>query len=357
MSSNPFLGLLFHWIGGLAAGSFYVFYGRVRYWSWEVYWLTGGFFSWVALPGMMAIIMTEDFFGVLARTPGTSLFLAWLFGALWGLGSLMAGLAIRYLGMSLGQGVTLGFCAAFGTLLPPLFRGQLSSIALSSAGQVVLAGVGVSLVGIVVSALAGLSKEREMPAEKKKAAVKEFSFVKGMIVSIVAGIMSGFMAFALDVGRPISDLSTAAGTAPMWAGLPKMVVILFGGFSSNLIACVILIACNKSGRQWLNRRSVDDTRVPLAPNYIFCALAGLTWYLQYFFYTMGESQMGAFAFSSWTLHLSSIIIFSSMWGWFLHEWKGTSRRSHLLFATGLVVLVLSTVIVGYGNYLGVHASK
>ena len=357
MNSNPFLGLILHWLGGLASGSFYVFYGRVRNWSWEVYWLAGGLFSWVIMPWTLGYCMTNDLFGVLARTPGHTLFLCWLFGALWGLGCLTAGLAIRFLGMSLGQGVALGFCAAFGTLVPPLFKGQLASIFASTPGRVVLLGVGVSLVGIALAALAGLYKEREMSEEKKKEAIKEFSFKKGMLVAVFAGIMSGFFAFGLDAGAPIAELYAAAGTAPMWAGLPKLIVVLFGGFSTNFVSCIALGIRKKTVGQFVGCADERDPGMPLVRNYLFCAFAGITWYLQFFFYTMGESQMGKFKFSSWTLHMASIIIFSTMWGWILHEWKGASRRTQLLISAGMTVLVLSTLIVGYGNYLGTGSPK
>ena len=91
-------------------------------------------------------------------------------------------------------------------------------------------------------------------------------------------------------------------------------------------------------------------------NYLLCALAGLTWYLQFFFYSMGETKMGAYAFSSWTLHMASIIIFSTIWGLALHEWRGSSRRTMTLVLLGLSVLIASTIVVGYGNYLGANAA-
>jgi L-rhamnose-H+ transport protein len=100
----------------------------------------------------------------------------------------------------------------------------------------------------------------------------------------------------------------------------------------------------------------NQGRVPIAANYLFSALAGTTWYFQFFFYTMGETQMGRFKFSSWTLHMASIIIFSTLWGIALNEWRGASMRTRMLVGCTLLVLVGSTVIVGYGNYLGVAAT-
>jgi L-rhamnose-H+ transport protein len=156
MNPNPFLGVCFHWLGGLASGSFYVPFRKVRNWSWETYWLVGGFFSWILAPWVLGLVtMTNDLFGVLAHTPARTLFYTWVFGALWGIGGLTFGLTMRYLGMSLGMGVALGFCAAFGTLVPPDLQGAAGSIAATRSGKVILAGVGVCLAGIAIAALAG----------------------------------------------------------------------------------------------------------------------------------------------------------------------------------------------------------
>lgn len=352
MSPNPFVGVLFHWLGGLAAGSFYVPYRGVKKWSWETYWLVGGFFSWILAPWALGLVLTVDLPGVIARTPARALFWSWFFGLLWGLGGLTFGLTMRYLGMSLGYGIALGICAVCGTLIPPIFKGSFGAIVGSPAGQVTLVGIGVCVVGIALSALSGLRKERELPAEAKKAAVKEFDFKKGLGVALFCGVMSACMAFGLDAAGPIAELSAAAGTPVLWTGLPKLVVVLFGGFTSNAVWCLLLNARHKTGREYLAARTSAGEPVPRLANVLLCALAGVTWYFQFFFYTMGETQMGEFGFTSWTLHMASIIIFSTLWGVALKEWRGTSRRTHLVIASGLAVLVLSTLIVGYGNYLG-----
>ena len=351
MNPNPFVGVGFHWLGGLAAGSFYVPFRGVKNWSWETYWLTGGFFSWILAPVALASLLTNDLFGVLGRAPAAALFWAWFFGLLWGLGGLTFGLTMRYLGMSLGYGVALGTCAVFGTVIPPVFFGTFGAIAASAAGRTTLAGVAVCALGIGVSALAGLQKERELSVEQKRASVTEFNLRLGLLVAVFCGVMSACMAFALTAGAPIGALSAEAGTSALWTGLPKLVVVLLGGFTSNAIWCVILHRRNGSGGEYLARRTRRGETVPRLANLGFCALAGVTWYFQFFFYTMGETQMGAFKFSSWTLHMASIIIFSTLWGVALREWKGTSGRTHGLISAGIVVLIGSTLVIGYGNYL------
>lgn len=390
MSPNPILGVFFHWLGGLASGSFYVPYRGVKHWAWETYWLVGGFFSWIITPWIMALTMTHELSGVLHQAPARSLFWTYSFGVLWGLGGLTFGLAMRYLGMSLGMAVALGYTAAFGTLLPPLFHGVFVSEVLGThSGRIILSGVAFCLLGIAFAGAAGLSKEREMSGEQKRAAIREFDLKKGVLVATFSGVMSACFAYGLAAGDPIKAITIDRGTPALWQGLPVLVVLLAGGFTTNFIWCLILNVRNHTGHQYFQSKvrgrildrseehileAVTDApaeemvaaialhqgsaiKAPMLANYLFSALAGITWYMQFFFYTMGETQMGRYKFSSWTLHMASIMIFSTLWGIALKEWKGTSVRTKFMVAFTLVVLVGSTVIVGYGNYIGVFQSS
>jgi L-rhamnose-H+ transport protein len=379
------LGVFFHWLGGLASGSFYVPYRRVRGWAWETYWLVGGFFSWIIAPWILAVFMTADLLQVLHETPGNSLFWVYTFGVLWGMGGLTFGLTMRYLGMSLGMAVALGYTAAFGTLMPPIFRGQFATEVLGTrSGLTILAGVGICLLGIVFAGAAGMSKEKEMSEQQKRASIKEFSLKRGLLVATFSGVMSACFAYGLAAGDPIKAITLHHGTTTLWQGLPVLVVLLLGGFTTNFIWCVILNFRNRTGSQYFSSKITESiparrdepilenvtdapaeemaglarlqepalAPAPMLSNYLFSALAGTTWYFQFFFYTMGETQMGRYKFSSWTLHMASIMIFSTLWGIFLKEWKGVGFRTKVLVGLSLLVLVASTVVVGYGNYLG-----
>lgn len=352
MHSAPFLGVVFHAIGGLAAASFYLPYRRVRGWSWETYWIVGGLFSWLLAPMAFSLLIVPGTWGILRSAPTGALINVWLLGVIWGVGGLTFGLTMRYLGIALGYAVALGSCAAFGTLVPPIFSGQLGNLVMTRAGQWTLGGVALCLLGITFSGVAGLGKERELSEESKKATVGEFAYGKGIATACVCGLLSACMSFAFRAGGQVVDHAIKRGVLPLWAALPLLVVILFGGLTTNLIWSIFLNVRRGSFTEYLGNRRSAAAPLPLLGNYLFCALAGVTWYLQFFFYSMGESRMGVrLKFSSWTLHMASIIIFSTVWGLLLREWRGVSSRTRGWIAAGLVALVISTVVIGYGNSL------
>lgn len=346
MNPSPLMGVVLHAVGGLAAGSFYIPFKKVRRWSWESYWLVGGFFSWIVAPWIAALVACPDVLGTLRAVPARSLFWCYFFGVLWGIGGLTFGLSMRYLGMSLGYALSLGFCALFGTIIPPIFEGTIGSTAQALSGQVVLGGMLVCLAGIAVCGRAGMRKEREVPSEQKKESVQEFSFVKGVWVAAFAGIMSSCMAFVFAAGKPIADQAALHHSPDLVKNFPLLIVGLAGGFTTNFIWCVILNIRNRSGGDYVR---AEGASLPL--NYLFSALAGITWYLQFFFYSMGTTKMGKYDFSSWTIHMAFIIVFSNLWGLRFHEWRGSSRRTIRIVVAGILVLVASTVVVGFGNYL------
>jgi len=349
MVPNPALGVVFHWIGGFSSASFYVPYKRIRLWSWEVFWLAGGLFSWLIAPWVMAFARTPDLIGVLAGVPHQTLFWCWFWGVMWGFGGLTFGLTMRYLGLSLGMAVALGLTTVIGTLGPPIFHGTIGAIAGKTSGQLTLAGIVVTLIGIVVVARAGQAKAREIGERGDKS---EFNVVKGLLIAVFSGVMSGCFAWGLDAGQPIRDLALKAGTDPLAQGLPVLCVVLAGGLTTNLVWCAILIARNRSAAQFFGATNDPAVaRAPLGRNWLLAALGGTLWYGQFFFYTMGESQMGRFGFSSWTLHMASIILFSTLWGFALGEWAQASGRTRARVWTGIGLLIAATVVIGGGNML------
>ena len=344
---NPILGVLFHAIGGLAAGSFYAPCKKIKGWSWETYWLVLGIFAWIIAPLVMARIFTPDFVEIIKAVPRSVVFWSYFFGVLWGIGGLTFGLTMRYLGISLGVSVALGFCAVFGTLVPPIFAGEFMGLVTSASGRITLAGVAVCLLGITICGKAGMMKEKDLSAEEKAQGIAEFDFKKGIWVAIVAGILSACMAYAFQAGEPIQALAVEKGVPAVRSNIPLLVVILLGGFTTNFIWCVWLSCRNWTFSDYGKAKGGGS----LAMNYGLCLIAGVLWYLQFFFYGMGSTQMGKYDFSSWSLHMAFIIITSNVIGLLTREWQGSSRKTIYVVIAGIAVLILSTIIIGCGAQL------
>ncbi|NQU85869.1 MAG: L-rhamnose/proton symporter RhaT [Mariniphaga sp.] len=344
------LGIIYHSIGGFASGSFYMPFNKVKKWSWETYWIVGGLFSWLIVPPLAAWITVPGFAEIISATSNQIIYFTFIMGLMWGIGGLSYGLGVRYLGMSLGNSVVLGFCAAFGAIVPSIYyninptEGKISftDMMATSGGQLVLLGVFVCLAGIAISGKAGIMKEKELSVEEQKKSVAEFSLVKGLIIAVLSGILSSFFNFGIEAGKPMANATVEAGFNPLYQNNVTFVVILWGGLTTNLIWTTILSLKNKSYTDFVDKSS------PIAKNILFSALAGTTWFLQFFFYGMGESKLGNGA-SSWILHMSTIILTANMWGIYRKEWKGVAPKTKWTIITGITVIILSVFLVGIGN--------
>ena len=346
------LGVIYHFIGGFASGSFYMPFKKVKGWHWESFWIIGGLFSWLLVPPLAALLTVPSFSKIIAAASSDTIGYTILFGVLWGFGGLTYGLGVRYLGMSLGNSVVLGFCSAFGALVPAIYyniypkpgKTNFHDLLTTSWGRIVLAGVVLCLLGIYICGRAGMMKEKELPDEEKKKSVAEFNLVKGLIVAVFSGIMSACFNFGIEAGKPMAEAAVASGENPLYQNNVTYVVLLWGGLATNLVWCMILNRKNKTFHDYANRQS------PLLKNYLFSAAAGTTWFLQFFFYGMGESKLGNGA-SSWILHMAFIILTANMWGIVLREWKGVNPRTKTTITIGIITIILSVMLVGYGNSL------
>jgi L-rhamnose-H+ transport protein len=327
--------------GSICAASFYVPIKKVKGWSWESYWIVQGLFSWIIIPILFAWVTVPpgSLGSIISDAPTSSKWGAVFYGALWGVGGLTFGLSMRYLGVALGQSIALGLCAGFGTLLPPILAGQ--NLFANRAGILMVIGVSVSIAGIAIIGYAASLKSKSMSEEEKKAAVKEFTLKKGILIAILAGVMSACFNFGLTAGRPIQDIAKSLGTNPLFAKNPVIMFVTLGGFITNFIYCIFLNIKNGTGKDYL---SVSSSI--LIKNILFSAIGGTLWYLQFFFMGMGESKlpptMIAFA---WSILMSMNITFSNIWGIILKEWKGVNRTTIIVLVTGILILVLSTFTI------------
>jgi L-rhamnose-H+ transport protein len=334
-------GILLIAIGSLGAASFYVPFKKVKDWAWESYWIVQGLAAWILAPWIFALLTVPSgtLMDIIHDSPSSAKWLSIMFGALWGVGGLTFGLSIRYLGVALGQSIALGFCAAFGTLIPPIVSGE--NLFSTRAGILTLAGVAICVAGIAIIGYAGALKNKGLSEEERKAAVKEFALKKGILIAILAGVMSACFAYGFEAGRPIEETAARYGTNELFLSNPSLIFILLGGFATNLVYCVYLNIRNGTGKDYISVPSGVFLN-----NLFFTFLAGFLWFLQFHFYGMGRSQlpeqMMVFA---WSILMALNIAFSNIWGLFLKEWKGVSRLTLIVLLIGIIVLILSTFVV------------
>ncbi len=339
------LGILLHTIGGFSSASFYVPVYKIRGWAWETYWILLGLVAWMLMPALGVWLVTTGFSDAWASTSDHDLFYIWLFGALWGFGGLFSGLGIRYMGLALGQSVSLGVSSVVGTLIPAVMNDKLYDLIQTFSGRIISVGLFMSVVGIICCGIAGHYKEKVLSAKVLHRPSGEFALSKGFAIAIAGGIMSACMAIAISFGEPLAAAAVAAGTADIFRNIPIFVVAFAGGFTTNLLYVIIQSFRNGSYRDFLMKPAKQQFR-----NYMLSVAAGVMWYLQFFFYGMGATKMENFEFASWSIHMSAIVIFSNGWGVVLKEWKGAGTASAAWLVAGIFLLIASILFIGWGNY-------
>ena len=360
MIENPMIGVSLHAVGGAAHGSFYAPLKKLRAWAWESGWLVQGVAAWVVAPILVAALAGAKPISAISQAPDSAVLSAFLFGVMWGVGSLTFGLSVRYLGMSLGMAVALGYTVALGTLLPPLFAGQIPALFGDPGGRLVLGGIAICLVGIVICGWAGIRREREQSIAAGSG--ERFSVLLGFLVASFSGIMSSGFALGIASGQPIAEAALENGSPVLFQNSPVFVVIMAGGFLVNFIWCFYLGIRNRSlgdyagkGNGRKHRWSGEDGEGPVAGsgglsrNYLWASLAGVIWYVGFMLYGMGTTFMGQFDFTSWSIHLAFVIAFSTLLGILVGEWRGVRTVTKVLVTAALVLLVSSTLVTAIGN--------
>ena len=338
---NTLIGLLIIALGSIGQSSSYVPIKKVKTWSWESFWLVQGVFAWLLFPFLGALLAVPEghsLLEVLSSGQGAAL-KAIFYGALWGVGGLTFGLSMRYLGVALGQSISLGTCSAFGTLIPAL---MLGTDLFSGKGLVLLIGVCVAIAGISVIGFAGSLRSKNMTEEQKKAAVKDFALGKGLLVALLAGVMSACFSLGLEAAEPIKVASIKLGSNSLYAGLPAILMITLGGFLTNAVYCFYQNIKNKTTKDYFGVSSGVFIN-----NVLFCALAGVLWYSQFFGLALGKSFLtdGSIMMAfSWSILMSLNVTFSNVWGIVLKEWKGAGSKTVFTLVLGMLILIFSLVL-------------
>jgi len=333
-------------MGASSASLCYTPEKKVKGWSWQTYWLAQATVCWLLLPVLIAWVTIPSLLTVLAEAPFSAMWNAFLLGMAYGVGGTAFGIAIRYIGFSLTYAISVGISCVLGTLLPPLIDGSMTAVVSGTGGGWILSGVFLGALGIGFCGVAGRSKEKDIQKEQINV---PFSFKKGLPLCLLAGILSAFYGFAINAGKPISDIAATHGAGNFQIN----VVYIFsnsGAFLTTLIYTIYLHVKNKTFKEFITQPAGSGKALKV--NYLMSVFTGIFWYGQFFFYGLGHIRLGRYEFSSWAIHMIMLVFFSSMVGLAFKEWKGTARRTKLLLLLALVLLLFSVVVLTYGNYLG-----
>jgi L-rhamnose-H+ transport protein len=347
IASNPFLGVLLHGVGGFFAATCYTPQKKVKGWAWQTYWITQASFCWFLLPIVGAVLTIPELGAVLRDAPGSAMLHSFLLGAAYGIGGTAFGIAIRYLGFSLTYAIAVGLSSVLGTLIPPLVKGTLSTTLEKAGGGWIVAGIVVGAIGIAGAGAAGWLKERDLSAQ---AATGEFSLTKGLLLSLLAGVLSAVYGFALEAGEPIADVASAHG-AGVFRGNVVYIFSNTGAFLTTALYCLYLHRRHKTFGE-LVRLPAKEKGVWLPVNYAMAAVTGLFWYGQFFFYNLGHVRLGHYKFTSWAIHMIMLVLISNGVGMVLREWRLCRRLTHRTIRVALLLLVAAVLLLTYGNYLG-----
>ncbi len=347
ITANPLLGVAMHAVGATFAATCYTPEKRVRGWSWQTYWITQASFCWFVLPIVGAMLTIPHLATVLREAPRDAMLHSFLLGAAYGIGGTAFGISIRYIGFSLTYAIAVGLSSVLGTLIPPLVKGTLlATLSKPGAGWIIL-GIVAGTLGIAGAGVAGRLKELDLTAQQ---ASGQFSLVRGLLLSLLAGVLSAVYGFALEAGEPIADVASAYG-AGVWRGNVVYIFSNTGAFLTTSIYCLWLHARHRTLGE-LIELPAGGPEASLPVNWAMAVVTGLFWYGQFFFYNLGHVRMGQYKFTSWAIHMIMLVLISNLVGILLREWRACRRLTHRTLAGALAVLITAVLLLTYGNYVG-----
>ena len=302
----------------------------------------------------MAFITIPNLMAVLHEAPADAMIRSFLLGIAYGIGGTAFGIAIRYVGFSLTYAIAVGISCVLGTLLPPLVHGTLGDVLKSNGAAYLITGIVLGAIGIALCGMAGRNKEKDIEKERKDGTELEklqsntstFSLAKGLPLCLLAGILSALYGFSLDQGQPIADVAAKYG-ATNFQGNVIYIFSNSGAFVTTLFYCLYLHNKEKTFGQYATAGNNS-----LVKNYSMSILTGCLWYGQFFFYGLGHVRMGNYKFTSWAIHMIMLVLFSSLAGLLMKEWKNCSKVTMRLLILALLVLITAVLLLTYGNYLG-----
>ncbi len=366
--------IFFHAIGATAAACCYVPQKKIKRWSWQSYWLTQAAFCWLLLPILGAFLTVPDFWQVVQAAPREAMLRSFLLGAAYGIGGTAFGMAIRYVGFSITYAAAIGISAVMGTAYA-IAKGNtaltdaaanIHAFLVRSGANWVVIGIGIAIVGVVFCGIAGRWKEWDQRQGGGTAPSSRNLFI-GLALCLLAGLLSAVYGISLTEGAPIAKLAEkhAAGHTVLGidaATFCSNAIYPFsnsGAFLTTAIYCLFLHARHRTlGEIVVLPEGEEKASLPV--NWAMAILTGCLWYGQFFFYGFGHffiMKVAGFEQTCWAIHMILLILLGTLIGVIFGEWKGCQRRTHLVLALAIGLLIFGKLLLDYGNYLGTQSAQ
>lgn len=346
ISQNPIIGTALHAVGGISASTCYLPFQKTKRWSWESYWIIQASFAWLIMPLVIGLLTVPHLFSVLRSAPVSAITIALVLGAVYGFGGLSFGYAIRHIGYSLTYTISIGISAVLGTITPLILNGTLIKKFQEPGGLILLLGISLSVLGVIICGIAGYRKEKDINQGNNQGGSGYFNIRKGLILTLIAGVLSAVFGISLEYGQPISDIAAQKG-AGYFQGNAKIIISTAGCYVTNFTWFIILGIKQGTLKEIIQVKEIGAKTITM--NFFWAILSGSLWYFQFFFYGLGHVKMGNFGFASWVIHMSMLVFFSYLVGLIMKEWKMVSRRTYNTLLIALAILVVSFFIIGFGT--------
>ena len=328
----PFVLLIF---ASIFQGSFGLGMKYMSPLSWEAWWLIHVTIAMILFPLLWAIIVVPNLFEIISSSPIESIQMAMLYGFLWGIGGIMFGVSVPYIGLSLTMGIVMGLAGSVGSLIP-FFQGSNSTN--DPVFSYVLVGLLISLIGVAFTAKAGIDRDKLQNSTESK---NKSNITKGILIAVVCGVLSALLNVGFSNAAPIAKTAENFGVITRNSSLVAWVVVLWGAFLMNALYCVYLLFKNNT---WRSFSEVNSFKA-----YRWSVIAGLCWFAALGVYGQGAALLGDIGpIIGWPILLGLSLIISNYWAYRAGEWRNAKKPFNLLLM-GLVILILSATVLGFGS--------
>jgi len=326
----PFLLLIF---ASFFQGTFGLGMKYMNPMSWESWWVIHVLVAMILFPMIWAYIVIPDLFDIIASSPKDAIYSAMLYGFLWGIGGIMFGVSVPYIGLSLTMGIVMGLAGSAGSLIP-LF--QIENATSQPSFPYIIGGLIISLIGVAITAKAGIDRDKLINSSSKSK-----NILKGLLIAVTCGLLSSLLNVGFANAAPIAEKAQEFGVITRNSSLAAWVVVLWGAFIMNFSYAILLLFKNNSWSTFSLKNSLNA--------YKWSLIAGFCWFAALGVYGQGAALLGEIGpVIGWPILLGLSLIISNYWAYNAGEWDNAQKPFNKLLI-GLFVLIISAVVLGLGN--------